>query len=108
MTRLIVWCVVATCVELGAFAAVVHAVLRYAMLARGLPTWRVADTLLTSPLLWIGATLAAGSLTWLVAATAFRAGRDTPSSSGMAVAAIAALLGAAIAWFGVRAIGKLY
>ncbi len=92
------------------FAAAVHALLRYAMLERGLPTWHVGDTLRTSPLLWTGAALVAAGLNRALALLALRAGRDAADASGGGVAAAAAmaLVGVTIGWFGLRAIGKLY
>jgi hypothetical protein len=100
------WVAVATTAEVAALFGVVHTLLHHAMVARGLPSWRPADTLRTSPLLWTGATLCAASLSQLVALAASRAGGG--GGSGVAVAVAFALVGAAIAWFGVRAVGKLY
>lgn len=97
------WVAAATAAEVAALVAVVHTLLHHAMLGRGLPAWRVADTLLTSPLLWIGAALFAGSLNRLVAVAALHA-----AGAGVAATALAALAGAVIAWFGMRAVGKLY
>jgi hypothetical protein len=108
MTRLIGWAVGATVAEVAALIGVVHTLLQHAMLARGLPTWRLADTLLTSPLLWTGATLFAASVNRAVALAALRAGRDGAAAGGVATAAALALVGAAVAWFGLRAVGKLY
>jgi hypothetical protein len=110
MTRLIAWGVAATAAEVALLLGVVHTLLRLAMTARGLPSWRVADTLLTSPLLWAGSTLVAAALNRLVAVAALRAGRDTAAaaSGGVAATVAVALLGAAMAWFGLRAVGKLY
>ena len=108
MTRLIAWTVVAAVAELVGVLAVVHTLLRYAMTARGLPVWRLGDTLLTSPLLWLGATLAAVALNWLVAGAALRAGQANEPGGSPAVALGLALLGATMAWFGLRAVGKLY
>ena len=99
------WVAVATTAEVAALFGVVHTLLHHAMVARGLPSWRPADTLRTSPLLWIGATLCAASLNRLVALAASRAG---PGGVGVAAAVVTALVGAAIAWFGMRAVGKLY
>jgi hypothetical protein len=111
MTRLIVWAAAATAVEVAVFAGAVHALLRHAMLERGLPTWQVGDTLRTSPLLWIGATLVVAGLNRAMALVALRAGPGAAEASGgggVAVAAVVALLGVAIGWFGLRAVGKLY
>ena len=100
------WVAAATAAEVAALVAVVHTLLHHAMLARGLPAWRLADTLLTSPLLWTGATLFAGSLNGLVVVAALSAG--AASVAPTALAALAALAGAVVAWFGMRAVGKLY
>ncbi len=108
MTRLIGWVVGATLVEVALFVGVVHTLLHHAMTARGLPTWRLGDTLLTSPLLWTGSTLFAASLNRLVAVAALRAGRDGAAVGGVAVTVAAATAGVVIGWFGVRAVGKLY
>ena len=102
MTRLIGWVAGATAAEVAALVAVVHTLLHRTMLARGLPSWRPADTLRTSPLLWTGATLFAAALNRLVALAAV----GTGAGVGAAVAVAAA--GAAVAWFGMRAVGKLY
>lgn len=108
MTRLIVWSVAATAVEVAALAGVVHTLLRYAMTARGLPVWRLGDTLLTSPLLWIGATVVAVALNCAIALVALRAGRHTAATGGLTATVAVALVGMAMAWFGLRAVGKLY
>jgi Mg/Co/Ni transporter MgtE len=108
MTRLIGWAVAVTVAEVAALVGVVHTLLHHAMLARGLPSWRLGDTLLTSPLLWTGATLFAASVNRLIALAALRAGRDGAAGGGVAAAAVVAVVGAVIAWFGLRAVGKLY
>jgi hypothetical protein len=109
MTRLLVWSVAVTALQVSALLGVVHTLLRHAMLARGLPTWRVGDTLLTSPVLWIGATVTVASITRLVALAALRAEGNGPSLGGGTGATVAvALLGVVMAWFGLRAVGKLY
>ena len=107
MIRLLAWSVAATVAQVAALLGVVHTLLRYAMLARGLPAWRLGDTLLTSPLLWLGATLAAAALTRVVVVTALRAGR-AGTDGGLALAVGVAVAGAAMMWFGLRAVGKLY
>ena len=69
-------------------AAVLHLALAHAMRARGLPRWRVADTLLVSPLLFLGLFVGFGAL---------------------ARGALPVALGAFVAaGFGARAVGKLY
>ena len=108
MTRLIGWAAAATAAEVAALLWAVHTLLRHAMTARGLPSWRLGDTLLTSPLLWAGAALFAGSLNRLVAAAALRVGRDGGAGGPAWATVAAALAGAAMAWFGLRAVGKLY
>ena len=96
------WVAGATAAEVAALVAVVHTLLHRGMLARGLPSWRLADTLLTSPLLWTGATLLAAALNRLVALAALGSG------AGVGAAVTAAVAGAAVAWFGMRAVGKLF
>jgi len=109
MAELVAWVVAATAVEVAGLLGVVHAVLRRTMAERGMAGWRVADTLLTSPLLWLGAVLVCASLNRAVAAAALRAGRGGgEASSSVALALAAAAVGAAMMWFGVRAVGKLY
>ena len=111
MTRLIVLGVAATLAEVAAAAGVIHTLLRSAMLARGLPSWRLGDTLLTSPVLWLGVATSAGAVNWLLVLAALRgaaSGEAAASPGGVAVPALAALLGSAMAWFGLRAVGKLY
>jgi hypothetical protein len=109
MARLIAWGVGATVVEVLAVVAVVHTLLHRAMLERGLPSWRLRDTLLASPLLWLGAALVAGGLTRLVAVAALRAGRAAAADAGgVAAPALAAAAGAVVAWFGLRGVEKLY
>ena len=107
MTRLIVWGAVATAAEVGGALALVHTLLRYAMVARGLPRWRLGDTLLTSPLLWLGVTLVAGAFNWLLAGAGVRAGRGAADDAPAAAVGLA-LVGAVMTWFGLRAVGKLY
>lgn len=92
----------ATAVEVAALVALVHTLLHRAMLTRGLPSWRASDTLLASPLLWTGAALLTGALNRLVALAAL--GRGAGVAAALGVAAV----GAVVAWFGMRAVGKLY
>ena len=108
MTWLIGWTVGATVAEVAAVVGVVHTLLHHAMLARGLPFWRLGDTLRTTPLLWTGTAVFTASLNRTIALAALRAGRDGATASDVATAALVALVGAVIAWFGLRAIGKLY
>ena len=100
------WVAAATAAEVAALVAVVHTLLHHAMLSRGLPAWRVADTLVTSPLLWVGSALFVGALNRLIAVAALRAGGSV--GAGVVATVLAALAGAVIAWFGMRAVGKLY
>lgn len=108
MNRVIVWGAVAAVVEVAGALAVVHTLLRYAMTARGLPAWRVGDTLLTSPLLWLGVTLVVVALNWLLVGAVVRSGRGDAAGTPGAAAVGLVLVGAAMTWFGLRAVGKLY
>lgn len=82
-------------------AAVLHLALAHAMRARGLPRWRVADTLLVSPLLFLSLFAAFAALAH--AASAARGG------GGELAASLAVAAGAFVAaGFGARAVGKLY
>ncbi len=89
-------------------AAVLHLVLAHAMRARGLPRWRVADTLLVSPLLFLALLTGFAALAHAVARVAADAatGRATHADlfGSLAVAAGAFV----VAGFGARAVGKLY
>lgn len=89
-------------------AGVLHLALAHAMRARGLARWRVADTLLVSPLLFLAlltafAALAAG-LARAAADSAAGRGGDAHLAGSLAVAAGAFV----VAGFGARAVGKLY
>ena len=90
----------------GAPAGVLHLALRPAMRARGLPRWRVTDTLLVSPLLFLALFTAFAAL----AAAVGRAAADVGHSGPAALAGPLALAAAAFvaAGFGARAVGKLY
>jgi hypothetical protein len=88
--------------------AALHAPLRHAMRERGLPEWRVRDTLLTSPLFVAGVALA------LLAANhgLVRLAVDTHGGGGGAghVAGSLAVVGVGLlmAAFGLRAVRKLF
>ena len=88
--------------------AALHAPLRHAMRARGLPGWRLRDTLLTSPLFVVGVTVA------MLAAThgLVRLAVDTTTHAGSlahTLGAVAAVgVGVVMAAFGLRAVGKLF
>ncbi len=89
-------------------AGVLHLALRHAMRARGLPRWRLVDTLLVSPLLFLGLFTAFGALAHALGravsdAAAARSGNAHLAGS-LAVAAGAFV----VAGFGARAVGKLY
>lgn len=89
-------------------AGVLHLALAHAMRARGVPRWRVADTLLVSPLLFLALFAGFGALADAVARTAVAAA--TGRAAGVHVAgALAVAAGAfVVAAFGARAVGKLY
>lgn len=84
-------------------AGVLHLALAYAMRARGLPRWRVADTLLVSPLLFLALFVGFAAL----AHALLRAGEGVEPARLAVPLALAA--GAFVAaGFGARAVGKLY
>lgn len=81
---------------------VLHGAVGRGMRARGM-AWRMRDTALVSPLLWVGlfvffAALNHGMLCWALDRDAGR----------LALAGGVALGGLAMGWFGGRAVGKLY
>lgn len=84
-------------------AGVLHLALAHAMRARGLARWRLADTLLVSPLLFL-------SLFAAFAALAHALGRAVAGAPAADLALpLAAAAGAFVAaGFGARAVGKLY
>ena len=99
----------ATIIELGAAVGIVHTILSYAMAQRGFASWKVSDTVLTSPLLFFGITLFAASLNAAIATLAWRLARGTPEPATAPFVLLGCmLLGAIAAAFGVRAVGKLY
>ena len=99
----------ATIIELGAAIGIVHTILSYPMAQRGLTTWKVSDTVLTSPLLFVGITLFAASLNGTIATVAWRLARGTSEPAVVSFVLLGSLLlGAIAAAFGVRTVGKLY
>jgi 4-amino-4-deoxy-L-arabinose transferase-like glycosyltransferase len=74
---------------------VLHGALGHAMRARGHPRWRVHDTALVSPLLWVGLLL-------------FFASFNHGMLRGGVLPIAAAVAGLVMTWFGGRAVGKLY
>lgn len=87
----------------GVPALVLHLALAHAMRARGLPRWRVADTLLVSPLLFLSLFTAFAALAHAVAVSA--PGAD---GAGLAASLLVAAGAFVAAGFGARAVGKLY
>ena len=83
--------VVETLVVLG----VLHGAVGRAMRARGDTGWRLPDTALVSPLLWVGLLL-------------FFAAINRGMLQGGVLHIAAAVVGLVMAWFGGRAVGKLY
>lgn len=86
---------------------VLHGAVGRAMRARGM-AWRARDTALVTPLLWVGLFLFFGSLNHAMLRYALdveRGGADLVHLAGMIAAAGVGLV---IAWFGGRAVGKLY
>ena len=103
-----------TLAEVLVALGVLHGAVGRAMRARGHARWRVRDTALVSPLLWLGLALCFASLNHgmlryaldveRVQAGAFHVMRLTH----LAGSAVVAALGLVVAWFGGRAVGKLY
>ena len=90
-------------------AAVLHVALAHAMRARGLPRWRVVDTLLVSPLLFLALLTAFGALAHAVVRAAAEAAAGGAVHQGHLAGALAvATVAFVVAGFGARAVGKLY
>jgi cytochrome bd-type quinol oxidase subunit 2 len=90
---------------------VLHGAVGRAMRARGHARWRVRDTALVSPLLWLGLALCFASLNHGMLRYALDVERGHAGAihlTHLAGSAIVAALGLVIAWFGGRAVGKLY
>ncbi len=89
-----VWLLLAVAETLVALG-VLHGAVGRAMRARGDLRWRLRDTALVSPLLWVGLLL-------------FFASLNRGLLRGGVLHLVAAAAGLVVAWFGGRAVGKLY
>jgi hypothetical protein len=95
-------------VELLLVVALLHVPIGHAMRARGLPEWRLRDTALVSPLLLVGLFLFFGALNHGMLRYALDVERGARDAAHLAASVGAAGVGLAVAWFGARAVGKLY
>jgi len=78
-----------------------------AMRARGM-AWRLADTALVSPLLLAGLALFFGSINHGMLRYALDVQRGDAAGMHLATTIVVSLGGLVVAWFGGRAVGKLY
>ncbi len=85
-----------------------HAPLRHAMRERGLPAWRVRDTLLTSPLFVAGVVLALLAANHGLVRLAVDAHTGASGRGHVAGSAAAVCVGLTMAAFGLRAVRKLF
>lgn len=109
MPRVIALAALTTVVELALLCGVAHVLLRYPMEARGIVPWRLADTLLASPLFFIGSLWALGALNRGLALAAVRWARGEAAGGALLWGTAAMVMaGATMAWFGTRGMGKLY
>ena len=86
---------------------VLHGALGRAMRARGM-TWRLRDTALVSPLLLVGLFVFFGALNHGMLRYALDVERGHRGAAHLAGTVVVAGAGLVIAWFGGRAVGKLY
>lgn len=86
---------------------VLHGAVGRAMRARGM-AWRLADTALVSPLLLAGLALFFGSINHGMLRYALDVERGQASTTHLAATIAVSLGGLVVAWFGGRAVGKLY
>jgi len=87
---------------------VLHGAVGRAMRARGDAGWRLRDTALVSPLLLLGLALFFASLNHGMLRYALDVERGHRGVAHLAGTVAAATVGLVIAWFGGRAVGKLY
>ena len=87
--------------------AVLHGAVGRAMRALGM-AWGVRDTALVSPLLWVGLFVAFGSVNHGMLRYALDVERGAGGAGHLAGTVGVALGGLVVAWFGARAVGKLY
>ena len=86
---------------------VLHGAVGRAMRARGM-AWRVRDTALVSPLLVVGLLVFFAVLNHGMVRYALDTERGAAGTAHLAGTLAAAAVGLVMAWFGARAIGKLY
>jgi hypothetical protein len=96
-----------TLAEWAVVLGVLHAAVGRSMRARGM-AWRLRDTALVSPLLLVGVLLFFGSLNHGLERYAVDVVRGHAGYVHLAATIAAAGVGAVMAWFGGRAVGKLY
>src|SRR5438477_461544 len=87
---------------------VLHGALGRAMRSRGDTRWGMRDTALVSPLLLLGLFLFFASLNHGMLRYALDVERGHADPVHLAGTIVAACIGLVIAWFGGRAVGKLY
>ena len=97
-----------TLVETLVALGVLHGALGRAMSARGDAGWRLRDTALVSPLLLVGLFLCFASLNHGMLRYALDVERGHGGAAHLTGAIVAAVVGLVLAWFGARAVGKLY
>jgi hypothetical protein len=95
-------------VEVALLVAALHVPLARAMRERGLPRWRLRDTALVSPLTLLGALLALGSANHGMARLAFDVAEGHAHLGHAWLTLGVAAAGGVIAWFGLRAVAKLF
>jgi hypothetical protein len=98
----------ATIAETLVALRVLHGAVGRAMRARGDATWRLRDTALVSPLLLLGLFVFFASLNHGMLRYALDIERGHAGAAHLVGAVAAAVLGLVVAWFGGRAVGKLY
>ena len=87
---------------------VLHGAVGHAMRARGDAGWRLRDTALVSPLLLLGLLLFFASLNHGMLRYALDVERGHGGAAHLAATVGIAGVGLVVAWFGGRAVGKLY
>lgn len=96
-----------TIAEVLVALGVLHGAVGRAMRGRGM-SWSARDTALVSPLLWLGLFLAFGSINHGMLRYALDVERGNAGGLHLVGAVGVALGGLVMAWFGARAVGKLY
>jgi hypothetical protein len=86
---------------------VLHGAVGRAMRARGM-AWRLADTALVSPLLLAGLAVFFGAINHGMLRYALDTERGDAAGTHLAATTVVSLGGLVVAWFGGRAVGKLY